>query len=184
MAIEHRTLEERTRGEPATRRVPVMLAKGWGGDESLGDVMCCIAPAAAAPTMGGGRALRKRIGGFFKRSMDIETLRDSSSVPESSLEDVLMRQTAEGWFPFGPTFARQTVNGQPWHFVKYAETIDAMIPSLNSELQGRVRGTALTLRAFQECYAAEEDLWRLAAMKGRRWLEKVAPEVARWCAGK
>ena len=31
IAIEHRTVEERNEGRPALRRVPVQLAKGWGG---------------------------------------------------------------------------------------------------------------------------------------------------------
>jgi Ca-activated chloride channel family protein len=31
IAVEHRTVEERNEGRPALRRVPVMLAAGWGG---------------------------------------------------------------------------------------------------------------------------------------------------------
>lgn len=36
VTVEHRTLEERNAGKPATRRVPVALAQGWG------DVMCAV----------------------------------------------------------------------------------------------------------------------------------------------
>ena len=33
IAIEHRSLDERNEGRPETRRVPVALAKGWGGTD-------------------------------------------------------------------------------------------------------------------------------------------------------
>ena len=34
IAVEHRSMEDRNEGKPATRRVPVMLAEGWGGVEA------------------------------------------------------------------------------------------------------------------------------------------------------
>src|SRR5690606_15448606 len=59
IAIEHRSLEDRTTGKPAQRRVPVMLAKGWGGVHEGAAIMDCLmesgarapmqAPASAAP---------------------------------------------------------------------------------------------------------------------------------------
>ena len=45
IAIEHRTLEDRTSGQPAVRRVPVMLAQGWGGiDAGFATMDLCMAP--------------------------------------------------------------------------------------------------------------------------------------------
>jgi hypothetical protein len=48
VAVEHRSLEDRNQGQPALRRVPVMLAQGWGSG-MIGEVLC--APAAG---VGGG----------------------------------------------------------------------------------------------------------------------------------
>jgi Ca-activated chloride channel family protein len=38
VAVEHRSLEDRNEGKPALRRVPVMLAAGWGGTLLAGGV--------------------------------------------------------------------------------------------------------------------------------------------------
>lgn len=52
IAIEHRSVEERTQGLPALRRVPVMLAKDWGAvyggfPAGGGAAAACAAPAPA-----------------------------------------------------------------------------------------------------------------------------------------
>jgi len=52
VAVEHRSLEERNQGQPATRRVPVMLANGWGGVAVMG------MPAAGAIVMRKDRGVR------------------------------------------------------------------------------------------------------------------------------
>jgi Ca-activated chloride channel family protein len=51
VALEHRTEQERTGGQPALRRVPVMLAAGWGGLERMragatAAMARCVAPSA------------------------------------------------------------------------------------------------------------------------------------------
>lgn len=74
IAVEHRSLEERNNGQPALRRVPVALAKGWGGVEAacgagtgLPHVLASAAPVmpAAAPMRKRGLAdrLKKVLGG-------------------------------------------------------------------------------------------------------------------------
>ncbi|MFI5378668.1 MAG: VIT domain-containing protein [Tepidisphaerales bacterium] len=50
VAIEHRSEAERNEGRPALRRVPVMLAKGWGGVAGA-PIPCLPGIAAAAPAM-------------------------------------------------------------------------------------------------------------------------------------
>jgi hypothetical protein len=64
IAIEHRSLEDRNQGEPALRRVPVMLAKGWGdveGEMAAGGTMyACAAPMAAPPSPARFKDSRKR----------------------------------------------------------------------------------------------------------------------------
>jgi hypothetical protein len=61
IAIEHRSIEERNDGQPATRRVPVMLASGWGelaevagaGAKSIVLNDLRVAPPAQAAAAGG-----------------------------------------------------------------------------------------------------------------------------------
>ena len=69
VAVEHRTPAERNEGRPALRRVPVMLATGWGGvDAALagggGAVFACAAPVPA-PMQAAPGGLR----GIFKKAM-------------------------------------------------------------------------------------------------------------------
>jgi Ca-activated chloride channel family protein len=87
LAIEHRSLEERTQGLPAQRRIPVMLAEGWGGvgagDSAFGMPAMMYSmgpPPAQAPAAGGGpfpaaaapprgTAAGGAAGGFFDKVM-------------------------------------------------------------------------------------------------------------------
>ena len=84
IAIEHRTPAERNEGRPELRRVPVMLAEGWGGVETdaLGCLMDSAAPRAmSAPisTFSKGGAGRKSARNTIDKTMDrtIDRLRDS-----------------------------------------------------------------------------------------------------------
>lgn len=46
VAVEHRSLEDRNEGKPALRKVPVMLAAGWGGSTAGPDVATLLAGGA------------------------------------------------------------------------------------------------------------------------------------------
>jgi Ca-activated chloride channel homolog len=224
VAVAHRSLEERTRGMPALRRVPVMLAKGWGGMDFLeeGMVRCCCkaAPASAdvqfgaelaePPTAGSssvrgaaggiGRRLLARVRGKMKASMsknsidramrgpsggDAEMLAELA--PDSSggdpLQELLMKQTAEGSFDADEALVGGLVVGKPFDVAAVRREIASRSSSVKPELKRKVEATALVLRVLEECFAGQRDMWRLAAEKARRWLSKVAPEVAAWCAG-
>jgi Ca-activated chloride channel family protein len=65
IAIEHRSIEERNDGQPATRRVPVMLASGWGELAEVAGAGCKPATLdrLAAPAQAAGA------GGFAARTM-------------------------------------------------------------------------------------------------------------------
>ncbi len=54
IAVEHRTPEERNEGRPELRRVPVALAKGWGGTDVA--ALACPAPAKNIRRRAGGAA--------------------------------------------------------------------------------------------------------------------------------
>jgi Ca-activated chloride channel family protein len=51
VAVEHRSLEDRNTGQPATRRIPTKLALGWGGVETSAEP---VAGASAAAFVSGG----------------------------------------------------------------------------------------------------------------------------------
>lgn len=216
VAVEHRSLEERTRGMPALRRVPVMLAEGWGGEMLAEEatLYCRMAPAAPAPAGGmaaafsrgapGGlrRRLNKLITSAKKRkaaSADFDALTRADAESDDSvmfgveatagesgslLEKLLMSQTAEGWFGWEDDLAKPVLNGKPWKIAEYGPTLDALLASLDSALKTKVRATALMLRAFEDCFPDDADLWRLAAAKARRWIEKASPEAAAWSIAK
>ena len=93
-----------------------------------------------------------------------------------------MRQSAEGWFGWDDALIGGSYAGQTWDGRSYRKELEALIGTLEADLKKKVLATALTLRVFEECFADQHDLWRLAADKARRWLGKVAPEAARWCA--
>ncbi len=77
IALEHRSLEDRNEGKPALRRVPVTLARNWGGiDAGVASLMAggaCVAMSApaAAPA---SPAARRRIS---TQGLAMDRLRDS-----------------------------------------------------------------------------------------------------------
>jgi Ca-activated chloride channel family protein len=205
VAVEHRSLEERTRGAPALRRVPVMLAKGWGGTDEImlgcdyladsstavrgvGDISSM--PAAGAGVLGrflgrlkGGRQFRASVGGppAPSASLHDETYDLGSSTPDP-LQELLMKQTAEGSFDADEVLVGGLIVGKRFDVAAVKREIAGLTGSVKPEWKRKAEATALVLRVLEECFAAQRDIWRLAAEKARRWLRKVAPEVARWCA--
>ncbi|MDQ3440357.1 MAG: Flp pilus assembly complex ATPase component TadA, partial [Planctomycetota bacterium] len=94
VAIEHRTPAERNEGRPALRRVPVLLAEGWGGVEPAAGGMlldCLVSRSSAAPaaapssigTFSKGKRGRKHSNNTIDKTMDrtIDRLRDSLDKP-------------------------------------------------------------------------------------------------------
>ena len=99
IAVEHRTVEERNEGRPALRRVPVMLAAGWGGVEAGlpaapggASAMCFSrsinkAIPAPAPTLPPATA-RKRSKGSLARKLFGAVFDDTpQSYSEASLSE-------------------------------------------------------------------------------------------------
>src|SRR5439155_26635763 len=120
IAIEHRSIEERNQGRPALRRVPVMLAAGWGGSVHVAGAcvtrMSGAAPAAMAPPAQFLAEVDRSIdlssaqssGGFARRFMSrfrsTASFDDSLSKPQAKvapkdeLQALLSLQSADGWF--------------------------------------------------------------------------------------
>lgn len=187
IAIEHRSLEERTRGLPAQRRIPVMLAAGWGGHPTM-DLLagapapmlrCAPAAAPCMPAESARFAVRKRRRGSPDVSLGRE-LTDAAPQPLDPLHALLLGQSAEGWFAADPLLDQPTLNGNAWNVAPLRQQLDALTASLATGLQPKALATALVLRALHDCFPAREPEWRLAAQKARRWLAKHAPATKAW----
>lgn len=200
VAVEHRSLAERTSGMPALRRVPVMLAQGWGGVNALMDSaktgfampaqpapMC--PPCTAAP--GGAAAFSMEFSAAPKKAREHlhrdDSVRRIPSIdrraaqnyepqqPEGvdELANLLLRQTAAGDFATG-LLHQKTLNGKAFDGPSLAKELAAQ------GVSGPALATALTLAALALCFADQADLWRPAFKKGLRWLAKHAPSAKAW----
>jgi hypothetical protein len=106
IAVEHRSIEERNDGRPALRRVPVQLAKGWGGVSqgpgrdlrSLmtgphGMMMSCM--RTSPPAAGAGRAVPDEWLAEVQRAASTPA---RGPVEPDLLHALLVTQSAQGWF--------------------------------------------------------------------------------------
>jgi Ca-activated chloride channel family protein len=90
VAVEHRSIEERNGGQPATRRVPVMLASGWGGNQTMRCLTAGAAPAAGRTII---KAKRRNAGSGL---LDLRRERDDSGL------DAVLEQEIEARVGFAP----------------------------------------------------------------------------------
>jgi len=116
IAIEHRSEAERNEGRPALRRVPVMLARGWGG----------ILTAGAAA--GGGA--------MFRAKLARGTLYDSDIEEEKSGEGLLdLSREADpqdvGDVPYA-SIAAAPVPSQPFGFARSRNSVTARVAAGDS----------------------------------------------------
>jgi len=100
IAIEHRSLEERTLGRPELRRVPIALTRGWGGTDAfldgatmdrmaapMGSLLSPPSPSRAKPSVSADYSRRMRSGmqslseaaGLASIAAALNTLRGSGS---------------------------------------------------------------------------------------------------------
>jgi Ca-activated chloride channel family protein len=204
LAVEHRSEAERTGGMPALRRVPVMLAEGWGGVMKKMATGYGMAAPACAPAAAPSQTARGGVGGGGDRhfavreepdappppasqplySLDAEALRRPGgkrlrveapeSTPVSTLTELLMRQTAAGDFADHPVLHQLTVNGERFDGVERARELSAV------GVTGAALITALMLACLATCFADRKHLWGAAYNKGLRWLDKHAPAASAW----
>ncbi len=201
IAIEHRSLEERNAGQPALRRVPVMLAHGWGEQHRGGVVMACLsagsgagmtldramtaipvapAPAAAhvAHPAGGGFLRRMFSRKSFGAGETFDRLRDSKvefkSAPSvSPFQQLLSKQSADGWFEWDEKLIASIVaDWKTWQ-----ATIERMLPALTTATiphKERLVHTALILLILDRKFPGEASAWRRGAQKAQRWIAQQA----------
>src|SRR5207248_1635563 len=206
VAIEHRSLEERNEGRPALRRVPVMLARGWGNipaagamlgeclmdssvDKSLDrsivrNVFACEAVPAQSL-----RRLRRHFSAAVKRAMgasatESHEVAPAHAVPASdALHTLLDRQSADGWFEWSNSIGDKFVP----RWKERESRIDQEVAKLTSQKiteKPRFIHTVLVLVILRERFADRESSWKRAANKARRWICSVsgvdAAALQRW----
>ena len=208
IAIEHRSPEERNDGRPALRRVPVMLAKGWGaiagGGASHLDCLVVAAPLLSARTTidktldcsalydhedqscdldpAPGEAYSKRPARSFRDS--IRATRSmkrgpSATKPADELQAVLASLTAQGAFEAGPELeAMITAAGRDPDW--WREVIAHSIPVAAGGLPHRdaIVTTVMVLLLLRDRFAAREPMWRRAAGKALGYLARAVGHSA------
>lgn len=175
IAIEHRSAEERNNGQPATRRIPVQIPRGWHGVERF-----CL----AAPPAGGVDRIERflsegvfQIANDFRQAPKVHGManrlhfwRDAdvlqATSPLSPLMQLLQRQQADGSFEADDTaeWRRAQELAQGWI---------GSLPRAGSEaLSERVVFTIAALLLLSHQFADEQALWRRAAAKAYRYLSR------------
>ncbi len=199
VAVEHRTPAERNAGTPATRRVPVMLASGWGGFD-------VVAGRRGVP---GGRPLRPAVSlssrSRFAPPPAAAAAAAPFSAPKPSLlagpavvrEEraavpvapaatgvvrVLLRQSANGAFTWSDemdAFAREQVE-------RWNERLAEATGRLGVLMIAPVDATVKALVLLRLGFADEQGIWRGAAAKAVRHLAtdigRPTAEVMAWLA--
>ena len=186
IAVEHRTLEDRTSGQPAVRRVPVMLAQGWGGIEGLAAMDLCMAPPPAmAPAPAGyvrkarsARRGRRMFSRLRPASADHEDL-DEAPPPASDLGDDLLRilssQEADGGFNAADVLDRLFADA--WSDVPHVRSqIESFLVELSPAI-GKADVSDLTrvvmvLLIFRIQFPDRRRHWKRADTKTRTLLAK------------
>ena len=200
IAVEHRSEKERNEGAPELRRVPVMLAHGWGGLMERGAV--AAAPAAALYDSPIGfqclkglatldcttdqraaqaSAPRRRGPGLLKRMTEkcagSPSVRDTDrpAGPRAQLHAILAMQSADGWF--GWSDAIDHVGGalvKDWDNARrdVQQSVDALPPNPAASAE-RVWRTAIILLLLRTRFADQRSSWRRAHDKAARWLAEI-----------
>jgi Ca-activated chloride channel family protein len=219
IAIEHRSLEERNEGRPALRRVPVLMAKGWGGIETAARFNRAMLRAGGAACYGpsSGTTIDKTLDrscdldalgsleerrasdsgkkfGWFGRSRrkvdapPMATARASEPTPHDELSAILSRLNAHGSFDaidgLDAMIAAAGRDAGEW-----GRAVEQSIPVTTGGLPHRdvVVRTVMVLLLLRDRFADREAMWRRAAGKALRFLEKTlgrgAADVRAWVAG-
>jgi Ca-activated chloride channel family protein len=201
IAIEHRSPEERNDGRPALRRVPVMLAEGWGGIAGGGasHLDCLVAaPVLSARTTIDKTLDRRDLYDLEDQSCDVdrasrevyskrgarsfrESVRDSRSMkrasaapePSDELQGLLASLSAQGAFEAGRELdAMLTSAGRDPDW--WREVIGHSIPVAAGGLPHRdaIVTTVMVLLLLRDRFAAREPMWRRAAGKALGYLAR------------
>ncbi|HEX8521817.1 MAG TPA: hypothetical protein VF669_06135, partial [Tepidisphaeraceae bacterium] len=169
VAVEHRSVEERTNGMPEMRRVPIMLTQGWGGTRASVAAprvaAVCARPAGAARRRSSRRMGAMSFDSDFSFQMDDLMLAPVAPASGGNLFDVLSTQTAEGSFAVPGALLTMlsdaNLTGAPWE-----EAVERHARSKSAD----VISTVAVLVLLRSRFAAEHRTWKRHAEKAMKWV--------------
>jgi Ca-activated chloride channel homolog len=172
VAIEHRSLDDRARGEPELRRIPVMMARGWGGMNTTYALDATANVSLCTAHINLSELHRKSLVHKPSSHVDVAPCRKDSedawypieSDADQGFHAILACQNADGSFDFrwSGDFAdvRQIVD----------EIQDLFKSSDGAEELDRVTNTVLAMLTLQTRFAEHGRLTKRAYHKGLRYL--------------
>ncbi|HZN66667.1 MAG TPA: hypothetical protein VFB66_15360, partial [Tepidisphaeraceae bacterium] len=195
IALEHRSEAERNSGRPALRRVPVMLAEGWGGIEQFRRaykslVACGSFVARRSPA--GGSVSRRRQGAppALAESADATALSSAAPVPpvpggghwdfvacvagpapSGELHSLLSLLNAEG--AFEPSrLVDELLADAGRDAASWRHEIMGSLPVPPPRDADAVVRTVTVLLLLRDRFADRAELWDRAATKARWYVRK------------
>lgn len=178
IAIEHRSIAERTQGLPAQRRMPIAMPRGWGDlDEAQvqvehATIFACrmppTPPASYAPfalrRSTPRRSLKQVISGIFNSEQAL-----MPDAQQQQLLQLLSRQNADG--SFNGNDAAELLDSCGLNGMATCTKLEAYASQANAAERSQLVQTLAVLVLLQHSYAALKDQWQLAEKKARRYVE-------------
>lgn len=96
IAVEHRSAQERNEGRPALRRVPVMLAAGWGGLSEVARMPVACAPSAHRAALYRSDTSARTCDRLLDRSLDLAGLVEEPKLKSKSAGGGFLRSLLRG----------------------------------------------------------------------------------------
>lgn len=178
IAIEHRSIAERTQGLPAQRRMPIAMPRGWGDlDEAQvqvehATIFACrmppTPPASYAPfalrRSTPRRSLKQVISGIINSEQAL-----MPDAQQQQLLQLLSRQNADG--SFNGNDAAELLDSCGLNGMATCTKLEAYASQANAAERSQLVQTLAVLVLLQHSYAALKDQWQRAEKKARRYVE-------------
>ena len=184
IAIEHRSIAERTQGLPAQRRMPIAMPRGWGNlDIPLPPMRRHLASRSVrrefvlssmtqdysfeSPVQSPSsprRSLKQVISGIFNSEQASVT-----DAQQQQLLELLSRQNADG--SFNGNDAAELLDSCGLNGMATCTKLEAYASQANAAERSQLVQTLAVLVLLQHSYAALKDQWQRAEKKARRYVE-------------
>ncbi len=188
IAIEHRSLKDRNEGQPELRRVPVLLAAGWGQLEAAcAPPMAAMAPmlmasasfgamplATPPPNQGESRGMLSRMFRRAAKSVAPAGAKEQAAAALPGDTAVLISlQSAKGYFDWNAS-ADKVLRAHHARYDDLATKITAELSragiTVDSQQRPQAVATCIVLLLLRRYLSQDEPLWRRAARKAITWL--------------
>ena len=183
IAFEHRSIQERTQGMPAQRRVPIAMPHGWGALDEVGDILS-YAPAMptraysrddrllrkqaydAMPTRAYSRCVTNDLFDF-EDVMPLE--QDIMLDSQQQLLQLLSRQNADG--SFSGNDVTELLNSCGLDAAQACANLQAFAYKAKAAERQQLLQTLAVLVVLHLCYTGLKDQWKRAEKKARSYVE-------------